>query len=125
MDRVRRDTAGIDLGDVFSLGAKPMKSLKESSRTASPQRQPHMSAATSSSGLSDLGSQLEGLGGSSTGGAFGSSTPAAKRQTASSGQSSYQLDPFAELSLGDKPPHHRPMASRCKSTWMSVVSAFV
>lgn len=113
MDRGRRDP--IDLGDMFSLGPKPMKkSLKETSRTASPQRQPPTSASNSSSHLSDLGSQLEGLGGSSTGAGFGS--PAApKRQTASSGQSSYQLDPFAELSLGDKPAQHHPMASRCKS----------
>lgn len=114
MDRVRRDPAGIDLGDVFSLGPKPMKSLKQTSGTASPQRRPPGSAAASSSGLSDLSSQLEGLGGL-PGSAPGSSTPA-KRQTNASGQSTYQLDPFAELSLGDKPAAHRPMASRCGST---------
>lgn len=68
-----------------------------------------------------MGSQLDGLG---AGGAFGSSTPAAKRQTAASGQATYQLDPFAELSLSDKIPTHRPMASRyvCHSIWMRVVS---
>lgn len=110
MDRVRRDPAGIDLGDVFSLGPKPMKSLKETSGTASPQRRPPGSAAASSFELSDLGSQLEGLGGLS-GRGLGSSTPA-KRQTNASGQSTYQLDPFAELSLDDKPVKHRPMASR-------------
>jgi hypothetical protein len=121
MDRVRRDPAGIDLGDVFSLGPKPMKTMNNSGKTNTPQRQPLASAATS--GLSSMGSQLDGLG---AGGAFGSSssTPAAKRPTAASGRSTYQLDPFAELSLSDKPPQHRPMASRyvCFSTWMRVVS---
>ena len=109
MDRVRRDPAGIDLGDVFSLGPKPMKTTMNSGRTNTPQRQPPASAATS--GGSSIGSQLDGLG---AGGAFGlsSSTPAAKRQPAASGPSTYLLDPFAELSLSDETPQHRPMASR-------------
>jgi hypothetical protein len=121
MDRVRRDPAGIDLGDVFSLGPKPMKTTMNSGKTITPQRQHPASAATS--GGSSIASQLDGLG---AGGAFGSSssTPAAKRQTAASGQATYQLDPFAELRLSDKIPPHRPMASRyvCYSIWMRVVS---
>lgn len=115
MERSTRDPGGIDLGDVFSLGPKPMKPLKQTSGSASPQRRSPASASASSS-YADVGSQLEGLGTASNQKALGSGIPAARQAAPPSStyaaQSGYHLDPFAGLSLNDKPSAPKSMATR-------------
>lgn len=119
MDRSRRDPGGIDLGDVFSMAPKTLKTMKASG-SASPQRKPPASASASSS-FADLGSPLEGLGTSSQR-PLGSVTPAARQAAQGSSrqpaQSGYQLDPFAGLSLNDRPSAPQSMGSRYKGDRM-------